>query len=57
MRGGEYKYKVSKMHLKLRDQHIYTKRERETVIQKLHGNCKPKIYNRYIHKRKKGIQT
>ena len=27
MRGGEYKCRVSKMRLKLRDQHIYIKRE------------------------------
>ena len=28
-----------------------------TAISKPHGNHKPKIYNRYTHKKEKGIQT
>ena len=27
------------------------------VIYESHGNQKPKIYNRYTHKKEKGIQT
>ena len=57
------------MHLKLRDQqlktimyvciyiHIYREKDRETAILKLHGHCKPKVYNRYSHKKGGGIQT
>ena len=50
MRGGEYKERVFKMHLKARHQqlnyvYIYN------AIQKSHSNCKPKIYNRYTHKK------
>ena len=30
--------------------------EREIAIQKPHGNHKPKNYNRYAHRKEKGIQ-
>ena len=69
VRGREYKCRISEMHLKLRDQqlktimyvciyiHIYREKDRETAILKLHGHCKPKVYNRYSHKKGGGIQT
>lgn len=37
--------------------YIYIQTERETAILKLHGNCKPKVYNRYTHNKGGGIQT
>ena len=54
MRGGEYKYRSVKTDLKLRDQQLktimYIKRD---FCIKLHGNHKPKIYDRYTHKEEK----
>ena len=29
----------------------------QTAVSKPHGNCKPKIHNRYTHKKEKGIKT
>lgn len=45
LRGGEYKCRIGKMHLKLIDQ------QPKIIIYfyKLHGNHKPKIHNRYIY--------
>ena len=69
---GEYKDRVSEMHLKLRDQqleiiyiytniyiyiYIYRHIYIYIYILKPHGNCKPKIYNTSTHKKEKGIQT
>ena len=54
-RGEEYKCRVSKMHLKLRDwqlKHIKI----QTPKKVFHGNCKIKIYTRYTQKKEKGIQ-
>ena len=42
--GGEYKYRISKMHLKLRDQQLKTIMYIQTAIPKSHGNHKAKIY-------------
>ena len=64
MRRGEYKCRILKMHLKLRDQQLKTifvcvcvcrerERERETAISKAHGKQKSKIYKRYTHKKRK----
>ena len=49
MRGEECKCMEFKMHMKLRDQQIKT----ITNIQ----TAKPKIYNRHMHKKEKGIPT
>ena len=54
MRGGEYKGRFFKIHLKLRDQQliqitIYI----DCYIKKPHGDCKPKIYSRCTHKKRK----
>ena len=54
VRGGEYKGRIFKMHLKLRDQQPKSSIYIQTPIPKPHGNHKPKISNRYTHKKEKG---
>ena len=54
IRGGEYKCRIFDIHLKLRDQQLKTIMY---VYSLLYQNCKPKIYDRYKHKKEKGIQT
>ena len=65
MRGGEYKCKIVKIHLKLRDQQLkammYIYRYRYKYINidnidiyKPHGNHKPKICNIYNTKKRRG---
>ena len=59
VRGREYKCRVVKIQLKLRDQqpktityiHIWI------AIYKPPGDQNPKIYNRYTHTKEEGIQT
>ena len=52
-RGGEKKCRVVKMHLKLRSQQLKKSCIHIWIgIYKLHGDHKPKIYNRYIHKKR-----
>ena len=41
-----------KTYLKLRDQQLKIIIYIKIAIQKSHGNCKTKIYNRYTHKTK-----
>ena len=53
MTGGEYKWRIFKIHLELRDQQLKTIMYIETAIPKPHDNHKPKIYNRYTHKKRK----
>ena len=52
MRGGECKYSITEMHLKLIDQQFKT----ILTISKPHGNSKPKIYNRYTHTQTKKFE-
>ena len=54
---GEYKSRLVKMHLKLRDQQLKNNVYIETIIQKPHGNHRTKIHNRYANTKEKGIQT
>ena len=50
--------RILEIHLQLRDQQVKTIYvDIQTPILKLHGNCKPNIYNRYTHKQEKAIQT
>ena len=55
VRGGEYKCRIFKMHLKLRDQQLktimYTYR---LLYQNIMVTTNKKICNRYIHKKEKG---
>ena len=54
---GRWKCRVVKIHLNLRDHQLKIITQNIHIgIFKLHGNCKPKIYNRYTHKKEKGIQ-
>ena len=62
MRGREYKSRLFKMHLKLRDQQYKIITcvfvcVCVCVCVCVYGNSKPKIYNRYTHRKEKGIQT
>ena len=52
VRGGEYKCRIFETHLKLRDQQPKTIMHIYRLLYQNHGNRKPKIYNRYTHKRK-----
>ena len=54
MRGEECKCREFKMHMKLRDQQIKTITHIQTAKPKI---MKPKIYNRHMHKKEKGIPT
>ena len=62
--GGEWKWRVVKIHLNLRGEQpkiiiyaIYIIYVYKFMIFKPHGNYKPKIYNRYTYKKEKGIRT
>ena len=48
---GEYKCRIFRMYLVLRYQKLKTILYKYiwTAVSKPHGNCKPKIYNRYFH--------
>ena len=54
VRGVEYKCKVVKMHLKLKDQKLKT--IIYILLYKAHGSLKPTIYNGNTHKKEKGNQ-
>ena len=69
VRGGEYKFRIyiyiyiEREREREKERERERKREgggergRETAIRKPHGNYKANFYNRYTHKKEKGIQT
>ena len=57
VREGEYKARIFEMHLKLREQQLITIMcFLQTAISKSHDNHRPKIYNRYTHKKEKEVK-